>query len=94
MLDRRLSFFLPEFMRMKYFCAWLATCRMHQVCECQVSFRQLVAHHPLESDGPSICVREPVLAAMWSAGQLYILVHSVSPISMRSEGGSPASACA
>lgn len=35
MEDRRLSFFLPEFMRMKYFWAWLATCacgensRMH-----------------------------------------------------------------
>lgn len=26
MLDRRLSFFLALFMRMKYFCAWLATC--------------------------------------------------------------------
>ena len=26
MLDRRLSFFFALFMRMKYFCAWLATC--------------------------------------------------------------------
>ena len=26
MLDRRLSFLFREFRRMKYFCAWLATC--------------------------------------------------------------------
>lgn len=26
MLDRRLSFLLRLFKRMKYFCAWLATC--------------------------------------------------------------------
>jgi hypothetical protein len=26
MLERRLSFFFALFMRMKYFCAWLATC--------------------------------------------------------------------
>ena len=26
MLERRLSFLFSEFRRMKYFCAWLATC--------------------------------------------------------------------
>lgn len=26
MLERRLSFLFKEFRRMKYFCAWLATC--------------------------------------------------------------------
>ena len=29
MLDRRLSFLFREFRRMKYFCAWLATCAGH-----------------------------------------------------------------